>query len=52
MSSEIKYGLVLIQFNEFSDPNLVVEFAIEAEKAGCSRRYEKDSSKRSSFKYV
>ena len=34
MSSKIKYGISLIQFNEFSDPNLVVEFAVEAEKAG------------------
>jgi hypothetical protein len=34
MSSETKYGIALIQFNEFSDPNLVVDFAMEAEKAG------------------
>ena len=34
MSSEIKYGLALIQFNEFADPDLVIEFAVEAENAG------------------
>ena len=34
MSSNTKYGIALIQFNEFSDPNLVIEFAIEAEQAG------------------
>ncbi|MCE7741678.1 MAG: LLM class flavin-dependent oxidoreductase [Candidatus Heimdallarchaeota archaeon] len=34
MTSEIKYGLALIQFKEFADPNIVVEFAVEAEKAG------------------
>ena len=34
MTSKIKYGLGFIQFNELSNPELVVEFAIEAEKAG------------------
>lgn len=34
MSSKIKYGISLIHFNELSDPNLVIEFAVEAEKAG------------------
>ena len=34
MTSEIKYGLGLIQFNEFSDPEVVIDFAVEAEKAG------------------
>jgi len=34
MTTEIQYGLSLIQFREFADPNLVVEFAIEAETAG------------------
>lgn len=34
MNSDIKYGIGLIQFKEFADPNLVVEFAVEAEKAG------------------
>ena len=34
MTEEIKYGITIIQFNEFADPELVVEFAEEAEKAG------------------
>ncbi len=34
MTSEIKYGLGLIQFNEFSNPDVVIDFAVEAEKAG------------------
>lgn len=34
MSSTTKYGLALIQFNEFANPDIVVEFAVEAEKAG------------------
>ena len=34
MSAEIKYGIGLIQFKEFADPEVIVEFAVEAEKAG------------------
>jgi alkanesulfonate monooxygenase SsuD/methylene tetrahydromethanopterin reductase-like flavin-dependent oxidoreductase (luciferase family) len=34
MSSEVKYGISLVHFNELADPKLVIEFAIEAEKAG------------------
>ncbi|TFG09465.1 LLM class flavin-dependent oxidoreductase [Candidatus Heimdallarchaeota archaeon] len=34
MTTDIKYGLGLIQFNEFSNPDIVVDFAVEAEKAG------------------
>ncbi len=34
MSSNIKYGISLIHFNELSDPETVIELAIEAEKAG------------------
>ena len=34
MPSEIKYGIGFVQFNEFADPELAIEFAVEAEKAG------------------
>lgn len=34
MSSEIKYGISLINFNELADPEIIIDLAIEAEKAG------------------
>ena len=34
MSSEIKYGISLIHFNELANPEVVIELAVEAEKAG------------------
>ena len=34
MSSEIKHGIGLIQFNKLADPDIVIEFAVKAEKAG------------------
>jgi alkanesulfonate monooxygenase SsuD/methylene tetrahydromethanopterin reductase-like flavin-dependent oxidoreductase (luciferase family) len=34
MTSEIKYGISLIHFNELADPEIIIELAVEAEKAG------------------